>query len=55
MKGDYGTKLWSTVKGMRSKWFWFDEETARCGGVYTFFNWDAVEAYKKSDTFKGMW
>ena len=38
MKGDYGTKPWANVPGLRSKWFWYDEKNCKCGGVYTFFN-----------------
>lgn len=55
MKGDYGCKGWANVPGLRSKWFWYDEKNCKCGGVYTFFNMKAVEDYKKTDTFKGMW
>ena len=55
MKGPMGTQPWANVPGMRSKWFWYDAEKCRCGGIYTFFNMQAVEAYKKSELFKSMW
>jgi len=55
MKGDWGCKPWANVAGLRSKWFWYDEKNCKCGGVYTFFNMKAVEDYKETDTFKGMW
>jgi len=55
MKGDMGCKNWANVAGLRSKWFWYDEKNCKCGGIYTFFNMEAVEAYKKTEVFKGMW
>jgi len=55
MKGDMGCKGWANVPGMRSKWFWYDAEKCRCGGIYTFFNRAAVDEYRKSDLFKSMW
>jgi hypothetical protein len=38
--------MWANVPGMRGKWFWYDEENCKCGGIYTFFNMQAVEEYK---------
>jgi len=55
MTGDMGCMGWANVPGLRSKWFWYDEEKCLCGGIYTFFNMQAVEDYKKTDTFKNMW
>lgn len=54
MKGDMGAKGWAKVPGLRSKWFWFDAKTKRCGGIYTFYNMKAVEDYMKSDLYKAM-
>lgn len=50
-----GCKLWRNVKGLRSKWFWFEESTMTMGGVYTFFDEASVKAYKKTPLFKSMW
>lgn len=41
-----GCKEWATVKGLRSKWFWFDEPTMTMGGVYTFKDKESCEIYK---------
>lgn len=40
-----GCKLWRSVKGLRNKWFWFDEKTMTMGGVYTFFSKEQAVAY----------
>ena len=50
-----GCKPWADVKGLRSKWFWFDEPTMTMGGVYTFFDMNHVKEYQKTDLFNSMW
>jgi len=50
-----GCKLWRNVKGLRNKWFWFDEKTMHMGGIYTFYNREAAEAYQKTALYKSMW
>jgi hypothetical protein len=45
---------WRTVKGLRNKVFWLHEETNSTGGLYTFFNRQALEEYMRSDLWKSM-
>lgn len=50
-----GCKAYMTIPGLRTKWFWIDEQNMLCGGVYTFFNKQSFLKYKESDLFKSMW
>lgn len=43
-----GTKPWADLKGLRSKWFWFDEATMTTGGIYTFYHRKHLMAYMQS-------
>lgn len=54
MKQD-GCKKWGAVKGLRTKWFWVDEENMMTGAVYTFYSKQAYLKYKESELFKSMW
>jgi hypothetical protein len=33
-----GIQAWANVPGMRSKWFWFDEQNARAGALCVFYS-----------------
>lgn len=48
---DY-TKHWASVKGLRSKWFWFDEKNQRMGGIYTFVDSASAMLYKNGPLAK---
>lgn len=45
---------WASVKGLRNKIFWFHPESNTTGGLYTFFNREALDEYMKTDLWKSM-
>jgi hypothetical protein len=47
-------KAWASVKGLRSKWFCFDEPSMTMVGLYTFFNRESLMEYMESDLYKSM-
>jgi len=51
-KGVGFTTMWSTLPGLRGKFFTYNEETQTCSGVYTFFDKASMDAYMASDLFK---
>lgn len=48
------TKAWSSVPGLRHKYFLWDEEASVCSGVYVFFTEKALQDYMNSDLFKAQ-
>jgi len=45
------TAPWSSVEGLRHKYFLYNDETQTVSGVYVFFNQESLDNYMKSELF----